>query len=145
MNRLNTLLEIKEKDVTKLIRDFEVEIKEISKEIKKSDLSYEEAVYHFTTYQKLCLLQRKEAYKNELEIINKNIIQGIEELYTKIDESYTDLRMIETIGQRETEKLYSEIDNVLNNYSQFAVDKTIDASLLKTRPLPEVWQTYINN
>lgn len=145
MYNLLSILCVKNRDISKLTQNLESEINSISGEIKTNKISYQEAITTASTYHKLCLLQRKQAYKDELDNIRLKTTKGIEEIFIKIDEAYTDLRMIETIGQRETEKLYSEIDNVLNNYSQYATDKTIDASLLKTRPLPEVWQTYINN
>ncbi|MDO8259964.1 MAG: hypothetical protein Q7T50_00510 [Candidatus Magasanikbacteria bacterium] len=142
MYKLTESLESKNESTEKLILSLNEEIIILKKEIKDTGLSYNKAINDPNSYHKLCLLQKKLAYDNQLKIIYNGTKEGVNELFIKIDEAYSDLRMIDTIGEQAAKNLYSQIDEVINNYSRFT-SKDSNLTQLKTNPLEEIWQEHI--
>ena len=139
MYNLDQSIQAKRNKVLESLEGFKFEIRDLEKGIKDSSLSFEESLRDQTASRQLRLLQRKKAYSEQLMVINKQLIAGINELSIKMDEAYTDLQMIETLGQAEAERLMVEIDKVLKQYQSYASDRIIDQSRLRLRPLKSLW------
>lgn len=144
MFMLNQAIQEKRLKVLKVIEGLEVDIISLKNELGKSDYSFQEAIRDSVTKGKLGLLQRKKAYVEQLTEVKEYLVSGINELDIKIDEAYTDLTMLEVLGQDKLSVLLSGIDKVLEKYTPFASDDIINHSKLKFRPLEEIWADMRN-
>ncbi len=144
MYNLDQNIQAKKIKVLESLGGFKFDIRDLEKRIKDSRLSFTESLRDQTVGGQLRLLQRKKAYSEQLIVIDKQLVAGINELTIKMDEAYTDLQMIETLGQTEVERLLVEIDKVLKQYQPYADDKIIDQSRLRFKSLETLWQEIVN-
>ena len=139
MYNLDHTIRAKRSKLIKSFKGFYFDILDLEKSIKKSGLTFTESLDNQTVSGQLRLLQRKKAYSEQLTVINKQLVAGINDLTIKMDEAYTDLQMIETLGQAEAGRLMVKIDKTLRQYQSYADDKIIDKSRLRLRPLKAIW------
>ncbi|MCK4539924.1 hypothetical protein KAU09_02090 [Candidatus Parcubacteria bacterium] len=144
MYNLNQNIQTKQIKVLKLSEGLKFDIQNLGENIKNSKLPFALAIRNPTVSGQLRLLQRKKAYFEQLVEINKQLTFALNELLVKLDEAYTDLQMVKTLGQVEAEKLMVEIDRILKQYRPYADDKIIDQSRLRFSSLDGLWREIKN-